>query len=311
MHDLNGTDALAATDFDPGAAPVKPAPTEPTLDAVVAQIRTISSLPTVALQIMGIAADPESGAADLRAAVEADPALTARVMRSVNSAAFGLRRRLDHLAQAVSYLGFNRIRDLAVTATVSTLFRRGLRIPPYDRAVLWRHLVAVGVCSRMIAARTRVRGFEDAYLAGVLHDLGIILFDQYAHPRFRQVLSGLDGARSLREVERRFVPWDHTELGARVAEMWQLPEIVRVAMLHHHEPERYTGDHEAVLHCVAVANLVCSLKDLTSVGVNLVDLPPRSLAVLGLDRSDLQVLAEDLDAELADHRRLFDIQQGL
>ncbi|MBZ0266926.1 HDOD domain-containing protein [bacterium] len=274
-------------------------------------MKTVSSLPTVALQVMNIAADPESGASDLKAAIEADPALTTRVLKCVNSAAYGLRTQIENLNQAVSYLGFNQIRDLAVTATVSRLFQHGDRIHTYDRTTLWQHLIAVGVAARMIAARARVKGFEDAFLSGVLHDLGIILFDQNEHTLFRQVMASMNSSKTLVEFERRFVPWDHAELGAAVAEGWRLPPATLAAIRYHHAPEEYSGRHEQVLHCVAVANLICSMKDYTSVGMNLVGLSHASLSSLGLDKSDLKVLAEDLDAEFRASQHLFDIQKGL
>ncbi|GJM43842.1 MAG: HD family phosphohydrolase [Gemmatimonadota bacterium] len=295
----------------PAAPEATPAPpTGPALDAVVARIQEISSLPTVALHVMEIAADPESGAADLKAAVEADPALCVRVLRCVNSAAFGLRTQIDTLNQAVSYLGFNQIRDLAVTATVSTLFKSGQRIHTYDRPGLWKHLVAVGVCARMIAARTKVPGFENAFLSGLLHDLGLILADQHVHEPFHKIMVSLNSSKSLVEFERKVLPWTHAELGSRVALDWKLPTVVQVAMLHHHAPEEYSGPHEPVLHCVALANLICSIKDITSVGQNLVGLPRTSLATLGLNKDDIKILAEDVDAEFDANQHLFDIQKG-
>lgn len=308
MLPKGGTGA-PSREADTGGMPTRPS--GPPLSEVVARVKTVSSLPTVALQVMNIAADPESGASDLKAAIEADPALTTRVLRCVNSAAYGLRTQIENLNQAVSYLGFNQIRDLAVTATVSRLFQHGDRIHTYDRTGLWQHLIAVGVAARMIAARARVNGFEDAFLSGVLHDLGIILFDQNEHTLFRQVMASINSSKTLVEFERKFVPWDHTELGAVVAEGWHLPQATLVAIRHHHAPEEYSGKHEQVLHCVAAGNLICSLKDVSSVGMNLVGLSRTSLASLGLDKSDLKVLAEDLDAEFRANQHLFDIQKGL
>jgi len=310
MKTTNEGDPAAPADST-AAVPNAPGPTTPTLDSVATRIHNVSSLPTVALQVMAIAADPESCADDLKAAVEADPALTTRVLRCVNSAAFGLRTQIETLNQAVSYLGFNQIRDLAVTATVSTLFKRGETIHHYDRSGLWRHLVAVGVAARMIAVRAKLSGFEDAFLSGLLHDLGIILFDSNVHPQFRHVMAMLNDSKSLVEFERKIVPWDHTELGERVASAWKLPPAVVAAIRYHHAPEEYHGDYEQVLHCVAVANLLCSMKGVSSVGINLVGLPPTSLSVLSLEQRDLKTMAEDLDAEFEANQHLFDIQQGM
>ncbi|NMC20094.1 MAG: HDOD domain-containing protein, partial [Thermogutta sp.] len=108
------------------------------------KVHEISTLPQVALNILRVADDPNSSAADLKSVMEADAALSARVIRCVNSSAYGLRSKITNLQQAVAYLGLKQIRNLAVTATVSDLFKAGDGVGPYRRIELWRHLVGVG-----------------------------------------------------------------------------------------------------------------------------------------------------------------------
>lgn len=299
-----------ATAPAPATAPTEaPQSAEPAaLRKLVSRIEEISTLPAVALRVIEVASDPESGAQDLRQAMEADPALCVRVLRCVNSAAFGLRESVEDLARAVAYLGFNQIRDLAITATVSGLFRSPAKVGKYERANLWRHLVAVGVASRMIATRTRTEGFEYAFLAGLLHDVGIVLFDQHDHEAFAQVMVGLNGELDLPTAERQVVGWDHAQLGEAVAKNWRLPEVICATTRWHHDPSSYSGPHEKVVHTVAVANLICSAKELSSVGWNLLGLSRDSLAALGIDPHDLKIFADDLEAELEQNSYLFDLQ---
>ena len=285
------------------------APSQPLPLAVVAdRITEISSLPDVALRVMEIASDPESGLHMLKRVVEADVSLCARVLRCVNSATFGLRREIADVGQAVSYLGFNQVRDLAITATVCELFKKAPHVGTYDRGGLWRHLVAVGVVARMIAIRRKVAGFESAFLCGLLHDMGIILFDQSAHAAFRAVIRRLHANATLADVEQSVVGWDHMQLGHEVGSRWKLPRSVLEAIAHHHDPQRYAGPHQELVHSVSVANVLCSIHGISSVGLNLVGLAGESLVALDLDRSDLKILAGDLDAELNRHQHLFDIQ---
>lgn len=280
------------------------------LERAAMRVTEISSLPHVALRVMEIAGDPQSCIVELKSALEADPSLCVRVLRCVNSAAFGLRNEIADLNLAVAYLGFNQIRDLAVTASVSDLFGGSPVIGTYDRNGLWKHLVAVGVAARMIAMRRKIPGLENAFLAGLLHDVGIILFDQSHHESFRKVMLKLTSECALTEVERREVGWDHTLLGYEVGSRWRLPRVVLDSIRHHHEPQLHTGPHEAIVHAVAVANVLCSIREISSVGRNLVGLSSDSLRVLSLDRADLKILAVDLDAELERHHHLFDIQSG-
>jgi HD-like signal output (HDOD) protein len=281
-----------------------------TIDEVAGRIDEISTLPTVALRVMEVAGNPSAGAGALKSIVESDPALCVRVLRCVNSAAFSLRREVSDVGQAIAFLGFNRIRDLAVTATVSDLFRSTSPVGPYDRRGLWKHLAATGICARMIAVRTRVQGFEDAFLAGLLHDIGIILLDQHCHQAFKQIILSLTSETTLSEVERRYLGWDHADLGFKVGTEWRLPKTVLTCIRHHHDPDAVHGPDEAVVHCVALANLVVTLKGYSSVGMNLIGLCRKSLDVLRLSKNDLKVFVDDLDREMEAHKQIVELERG-
>lgn len=276
-----------------------------TLDRFIRHIDEISTLPHIAIRLMEVANDPNAGAADLKAVMESDPALSARVLRCVNSSAYAVRVKITNLQQAIAYLGMKQIRNLSMTASVSDLFRKDDAIGTYRRAELWRHLVAVGLCARLVAMRRKFHNFEDMFLAGLLHDIGIILEDQHAHPWFVRVIELLDGDRPLVEVESRVLGFDHTRLGEKVAEMWRFPDAVRSAIRHHHASVLYRGEDVDVVRCVEVANLLCSLKGMTSVGRQLVRLSPPVLGALSLTKEDIAVLAADLDGELARNASLF------
>ncbi len=277
------------------------------LDDVVRRISDISTLPHVALKVMEVARDSEAGAADLKTVVEGDPALCTRVLRSVNSAANALRTRITSVQQAISYLGFNQIRNLAITASVSTIFEKDEAIGDYQRTRLWRHMVSVGVCARLIASRFKLPNFEDAFLAGLLHDIGIILEDQHAHAGFRDVIMNLPEGKTLAEVEREYIGFDHTVLGERIAETWQFPPVAKAAIRFHHDSQQYTGEGAEIVRCVEVGNVICTLKGIMSVGVRRVRPPMGAMQALGLQKEDFRILADDLDRELELNESLFEL----
>jgi putative nucleotidyltransferase with HDIG domain len=277
------------------------------LDAVLDRITEVSSLPHVAMKAMEVAGDPEAAAADLKSVVERDPSLCSRLLRQANSAAHGLRAKITNVQQAISYLGFRQIRNLAVTAWVCSIFQEDDAIGPYQRTKLWRHMVAVGVCARLIAKRLKLAANQDAYLGGLLHDIGIVLADQYAHDGFRVVIERLRDDRSLAEVEREHLGFDHTVLGARVGEKWGFPDLVQDAIRFHHASQLCHGEHPEIVQCVEIANVICTLKGLTSVGRKLIRAPRAAMEALGLDMSDVAVLAAELDDELATNESLFEL----
>ena len=277
------------------------------IEAVVRWIQDVSTLPQVALKVMEVARDPDSGAADLKTVVEGDPALAARVLRMVNSAAYGVRSAVTNLHQAISYLGFNQIRNLALTASVAEIFKKGDGFGTYQRTGLWRHLVSVGICARLVSVRSGMPEFEDAFLAGLLHDIGIIFEDQHAHRHFRQVIAELSDDSTLVAVETKHLGFDHCLLGGRIAEEWRFPNVVQAAIRFHHAPNGYADEGADIVHCVEIANAICTLKGISSVGRQLIAPPLAALRAMGLQKEDVVVLAADLDQELVASESLFEL----
>jgi len=276
------------------------------VEKVADRVEETSTLPDVALHVIQVANDGIAGAQELRAVLETDDALSASVLRLVNSSDYGLRQRVTDLPMAVAYLGPQQIRNLVLTACMSDVFKgEDELIGTYRRSNLWRHLVAVGVCSRLIAMRCGIENFEDAFLAGLTHDLGIILEDQYLHAGFRRMLTSLDARVPLEDSERREFGFAHTELAARVAERWGFPDLVIAAIRGHHGDERFSGEHLRAVRCVEVANMLCTLKGLSSVGANLLHPAVPAVNGLGLTKPDLEALLIDFDEELARHTALF------
>lgn len=282
----------------------------PTLDQAVRRCTRLSTLPQVATNIARASADPNLGARDLARIVESDPALSAKVLQTVNSSAYGLRMRIASIDRAVAYMGFRAVRSLAMTASVSAIFKQDRAVGPYRRHGLWTHMVTVGIAARMIAARWGKHQFEEVYLAGLLHDVGIILEDQYIHPWFERAMVALRPGVNLVDIERSVFGLDHTELGARVGEEWRLPPEILAAVRHHHAPEQYSGPHAEILACVVLGNLLASNRGACSVGLNLLGPSPWAQDTLKLSIHDLRVLFEDLQSETQRCNDLFSILGG-
>lgn len=293
-------------DEQPEATPALLPPPK-SMEAIVRRVVEISTLPQVALRVIEVAQDPDTGALDLKEVVEGDPALSARVLRIVNSAAYGLSSTVTNLHHAISYLGFEQVRNLALTASVSEVFKDDRQIGTYRRKDLWRHLVSVGICARLVACRCGLDSFEDCFLAGLLHDIGIIIADQHAHKHFEQVMNSLNTDTTLIAIEREQLQFDHTQLGAALATVWRFPDAIHSAIRFHHTTAGAPADHRAIVATTEIANVICTLKGITSVGVRKVSPPLDACRVLGMQKEDLLVMARDLDDELARGERMFDL----
>ena len=275
------------------------------MEALLSEIQTVDTLPQVVVQIMQVANDENCGARDLKEVMEGDPALSSRVLKLVNSSAYATRTEVTNLQQAIAFLGIRQIRNLAVTASTSKLFSSNEKIGSYTRSGLWQHLVSVGICARLLAMRLNLRNFEDIFLAGLLHDIGIVLEDQHAHDPFVAAMNSLGEGETLCAVERAKLGFDHTQLAEEVAKIWGFPSGVMAAVRYHHDTVSYRGESIDTVRCIEVANVVCSLKHIPSVGVNLVRFPASTISALALTKEDIVVLAEDLDREVASSQDLF------
>jgi putative nucleotidyltransferase with HDIG domain len=272
---------------------------KPLLTVVLGQIDDVSTIPEMAMRFLQAANDRDATVEDLQKLLTSDPAIAARVLRLVNSSAFSVRQKITNLHQAVAYLGAKPIRDLAVAISVNELFRVRGSLGSYSRTALWRHMVSVGICARLLAGRLGFPDGEDFFLAGLLHDIGIVLEDQYAHQQFCQVLRSAIAGKTLTQCEHEYLGFDHTALGQRVAERWKFPEAVQAAIRHHHDSTRCDGEHQRVVRCVELANVLCAAQGSTSVGINLLKTAtPESLG-LALGKEDLDALARSLNQELA------------
>ncbi len=271
----------------------------PALARLAARIGEISTLPEVVYRILTLVEDPDTGAAELTDAVRSDPALAMRVMRTVNSPYYGLEQKVSDLQQAIAILGFREIRNLALTAHVASLFHTSEGYKYYSRRGLWGHLVATGMVARLIAQTTGRIPPHEAYLAGLLHDLGLILLDQYAHSSFCRVVDALQPDRPTCQVEMEVLGFTHAELGQTVAGQWNLPEHLSAAIGFHHQPEGCQGAYRALVCAIAVANFLCHRQEVTSLGVANIPLPPPEIfAELNLGREELNQIVAQLEKAL-------------
>ncbi len=264
-----------------------------------AKISEISTLPQIALRTLQLANDPKCTATDLANVIQSDPALAARVLRTVNSSSYGLRRSVTSLDHAVVLLGFREMRNLALTTHVASLFQETTGYGCFSRRNLWVHMVSVAVVARHIAKICGTVAPEDAYLAGLLHDVGIILLDQTLHRPFCQVLDALEEDHVVADVENSILGFDHGALGQYALTTWGLPGAFADAAAHHHRPLACSSENRTLVSTVALANSMCHRMGIHSIGVATKhDLPCEVYETLGLEKSHVSHMVRDLPSQL-------------
>lgn len=274
------------------------------------KIVEISSLPNTAVRIMETVQDAGSSAQDLMRVLQGDPSLSARVLKTINSAAYGVKEKTTDLQRAISLLGFTQIRNLALTTSISAIFEKGDGVENYSRKGLWKHMIATGIGARMIARRLELPNPEEAFLGGLLHDIGIILIDQYANEKFSEIIqevSNAGAAANLVATERKHLGFDHARLGGKVARQWKFPDSVVLVIEQHHAAVIKSADTKLLIQCVQAANVICTLRGISSIGCRALECSAEIFRELGFSKTDAKVIAGDLKMELDQNAALFEL----
>ena len=188
----------------------------------------LSSIRGVLNRIVEVATAPNSSAFDLKDAIETDPPLTARVLRRSNSAFYGIAQRgagISDIHTAIVRIGFETVKELALSQSVCDLFRSTETIHGYSRSALWEHCVATATAGRLIFRwEYRLPGGQ-IHAAGLLQDIGIIVEDQCASEPFRQALRQFEENPDpgLHHHERQIFGFTHSDVGRALAERWKFP----------------------------------------------------------------------------------------
>ncbi len=283
----------------PSASRRDPARAE-VIDRVFQKIGDVSSLPTRAGEIIALAQDPNADAEDLIGVIRSDPAIAMRIMRTVNSSYLGIREAVADLKQAVMLLGFHEIRNIAMSSYVAPLFRETSGYRNYTREGLWSHMVSTGMVAQEIARISRRVNPQEAYLAGLLHDIGFVMIDQYLHKPFRRIIDELTPERPAYQVEHDTIGFDHSELGEYVAVKWKLPVHLTDAIGHHHHPSDYDGPHRDMVLATALSDWLCDFRHCPALGISTSSTPPAEWFVeLGMERTEVTAVIGQLDAALS------------
>lgn len=276
------------------------------LEKLFARIGQLSALPSVVQRVLKVASDGDASAVDLQRVVEQDPTLAIRILRTVNSSYYGLRHDVADLQSAISMLGFVEVRNLALTVYVARLCDEPFQYGAFSREGLWRHMVATGAIARLIARSCHRADPEEAYLTGLLHDVGKVLIEHYMPGPFRQVVDAAAAGKRSYLQEQRLLTFDHADLGAYVAEQSGLPETTCRAIAFHHMPERLQHRDREMLHVLVLANYFATRHGVSSLGVSS-DVPPPNdqvLRGLGLRRNQLSEIWEQMEPTLQAADRL-------
>lgn len=198
---------------------------------------------------------------DLGRIIAKDPSMSMNVLKVANSAFYGLRNKVSTIEHAVRMLGTREITSLCIACTACSVLRPSSRQPTIDLTMFWRHSVATGVFSKLLASELNIGLLNNIYLAGLIHDVGKVVLDRFAHSVYTEVLRLTYSEKiSVLEGEKRVIGASHDMVGAWLMEKWQLPAIFSEVALYHHQVLDAPQECLIAISIVSFANHLAKLK---------------------------------------------------
>jgi len=220
---------------------------------VVESIDQLPSLPAIVTKLIQVVNSAESSADDAAKLIEKDPGLTSKMIRLANSAFYGIPRSISSVSSAVVILGFNTIRSLVLSASVMKMFA-GSQQPALDKEKFWRHSITTAMAAKLIVRHfinVRMMDPESAFCAGILHDIGKLIFNEYMSKEYVEVTAFAEKNNiALIDAETKVLGINHAAIGKVISDKWALPLDLEYTLVHHHEP----GAADQLIELVATIN---------------------------------------------------------
>ncbi|HQY88907.1 MAG TPA: HDOD domain-containing protein, partial [Tepidisphaeraceae bacterium] len=171
--------------------------------SAINSISSLATLPEITQKIIKTVEDAKSNARDLHKIISHDPALVTRILKVVNSSFYGLPGQISSIERAIVMLGLNAVKNIAVAASMGQLFRGVKLCEGFTAKDLWAHCVGVAVTARELAKQLKLQFADDAFLAGMIHDIGLLVTLQTWPEKLTQICQeARRGTRSFCEIER-------------------------------------------------------------------------------------------------------------
>lgn len=267
-------------------------------------VEKMPAFPKSVTRVMELTSDINCSPKELVQVIEHDPVMTMKILKLVNSAYFGLSRKIININHSVVFVGLNTIKNLALSiATVGILPQKNSAGYNINKFLL--HSLTTGSVAKLLSKRLDVPELEatDYFVAGLLHDFGKSVLAQFMPLEFKKALKmAADGDIPLDEAEAEVIGADHTQIGAMLIEKWQLPEDLLVVVREHHAMG--VQDNQ-MLDAVFAANQIIKQKKVGDGGNTFVEELPENVSNrFGMNLEELNASLGDISAEV-DKARVF------
>ncbi|MDA8164551.1 MAG: HDOD domain-containing protein [Desulfobacteraceae bacterium] len=282
----------------------------PTAEELINRFTSLKTLPHVAIRVTQLVNSEKSTMQDFEEVIRLDPVLVTRLLRLVNSPYFGLVSKVESISKAVVYVGMKNLRNLVTVEALRQLFT-GREGEGFSRKNLWLHSATVAILAEMIAKRIFGREGEDYFLAGIIHDIGLIVEDQLQEEQLLAACAMYrQGEESLMTCEQKAIGTDHCQVGVALARDWKLPDEVLAAVRCHHDHERKFPLTSAT-SILQLAEYMAGKLGYTTIPGKIDPLPPPLVRHVRNMMANYKIIVRDLPQEMAKAKDLYETDAGV
>ncbi len=261
---------------------------------LIKDIKNLTPIPAVINQIIEKVDDPTCSMEEIATIIQFDPALTANLIRTCNSAYFGLKNPVDSVKDAVSILGMDQIVELVLIKAGATNLSKAQKGYGLEKGAMWKYSVSSALIAKGIAKTICPDNRNMIFTGALLKDIGKTVLDRFISNSIDKINLLVDNkGYSFREAEKKVIGIDHAELGATIAKMWKFsPTLVKIIRHHHLSEESMRKDKD--ISIVYLADCICMM---IGIGVGTDGLAYRFHSDV---IRDLQITSDDLAIIIAD-----------
>ncbi len=273
------------------------------------KFNNIKTLPHLAIRLTKMISDDDSSIGEFEEVIKMDPTLVLRMMRLVNSPFYGLREKAKSISDALVFLGMKNLRNMIVVEALKDIFRSGGgEDEHFSRSRLWLHCAAVSICSQLIAERIFGIKGEDAFLCGILHDIGLIVEDQVDPEGFLSVCKEAKPDYSqLIKLEKKIIGADHADIGHLLSVEWKFPLGVQEGIRDHHKDLKKV-DPKSLTGIMQIAEYMVARIDMTVFPGMQGNLSQPLILHIRDNIDEYKALGKDLPDEMFKARELYELE---
>ena len=224
------------------------------VDTIIRTVENLRPMPTSITRALRAIEDSSATSTEISEIIGLDQALSASILQSANSVAMGFSTDCSKLSEAVMRLGFKRLKGLILGIAAVGPFNQSLKGYRFGAGELWNHSIATAVSAEWIARELRYPDPEEAYTAGLLHDMGKLFLDQFVFSDYTRIVDlMLKYKLTLYMAEEQLLGIDHAKVGGLIAEKWNFPVVLVDAIRYHHTPS-FARSNQRLPAIVNVAN---------------------------------------------------------